>query len=342
MKNLELESVDKTITSINKFLNYDSEGIRAKSNCWHTALSVALRGIVDLNFRLGEAKGAIPDPHSADNKLLYNFTQINNPKFGDDTRFALPDGTASMPGVINAVDKGNLKGGTSHYATFLLKNESTSFYFSKNGSGGKAEWDINTGSSCKLTDLQRPSDLEAPITQKNLSNMKNLFIITFLVFSLNTFAQLDPLGNYLQLTEEKLDYDLYKINGKKYLFYRNCIISDLDTIYKKDTLNLLCYTLFKERYLFISCYPKEEKIWSTPFFYRVFKSLSVIDLKSPYKKWHYNFTGLTNEHRQRITLGNILSFKPKTGEIIFDIRFSINSESELKHLPNSSLNIPSY
>lgn len=110
-----------------------------------------MSGSVSLNIN-GSGTGIIPDPNIADKMLLENFGQTNSPRFGDTRRFAHMDGNLSLSKEFQnlkykVINKGNQEGGTSHYATFLLKNaQGVNYFFSKNGSTGGASWEINTES----------------------------------------------------------------------------------------------------------------------------------------------------------------------------------------------------
>jgi RHS repeat-associated protein len=148
LTSLGVKSIDRTIKEMNSLLNGGANAT-FNSNCWATSLSIGLWGYVSTNMD-GNGGGTIGDPNVADEKLTTDFKQTGNPKFGDIVRYAYENGTmktAEEYGQV-PVDKGNKSGGTSHYATVMLKNKSgTIFVFSKNGSGERGEYTVTTASS---------------------------------------------------------------------------------------------------------------------------------------------------------------------------------------------------
>ncbi len=126
------------LEGINSALN---ESNTLDCNCWGTALEYGETGKVD-------PKGGIPDPKQADSRLQKNFEETNNPKTGDVVRYATKDGykNTDLDGNGNAnqqneairqqyglTNSGSKKGGTSHFATFLIKNNTGTQVFTKNG-----------------------------------------------------------------------------------------------------------------------------------------------------------------------------------------------------------------
>ncbi|WP_169749130.1 RHS repeat-associated core domain-containing protein [Flavihumibacter petaseus] len=123
---------------INAALNYQyTEG----TNCWGTSLDFGETGKVNI-------RGGIGMPTDADTRLLNGFNPTLAPKSGDIVRYAMPNGYANTDldndGNVNSNNtveqrkmklpsKGSEKGGTSHYATFLLKNKTGVQVFTKNG-----------------------------------------------------------------------------------------------------------------------------------------------------------------------------------------------------------------
>lgn len=147
LEKLGIKSVDRTISSINKFLNNTAR--QENSNCWGTSYSIGMTGIVSLDINDSKS-GVIADPNVADRMLSNDFKQTNSPQFGDIGRFAQIDGNLKDSSSFQKmghkiITNGKESGGTSHYATFLLKNkQGTTYFFSKNGSGAGAPWEINT------------------------------------------------------------------------------------------------------------------------------------------------------------------------------------------------------
>ena len=169
--------------------------------------------------------------------------------------------------------------------------------------------------------------------------MKHVYIL-FLFLSLSLAAQVEPLWKYgNDINEEPVTY---KIRGEKYYHYDNYITNGKDTIFKSVTDSITYYTLLKKRYLFVSYYPKEQQGIAIGFAGRKLYTLDIVDLKKPYRKWHYDFTALEDERDLKVGLDQIIDFIPKSGEIIFDIKFSFDKNSELKPLPNTKKDIPSY
>jgi RHS repeat-associated protein len=151
LEKLGVEKIDKMIDKINKFITGQD---RARiSNCWGSALSMAIYGTI--NFRMdkdqdGNPTGTIGDSNNADDMLRAQFEQTDKPAFGDIRRYAFKDGNKSFNEGSNyeLVEDGTKAGGTSHYATFLLKNGSGTVYvFSKNGATAKGLWNVNPEST---------------------------------------------------------------------------------------------------------------------------------------------------------------------------------------------------
>lgn len=126
------------LTGINEALNFEST---TECNCWGTALSYGETGNVDIT-------GGIDHPKTADQRLLNNFSEKRSPRIGDVIRYARQNGYKDMDlnqdGNVNIsderirirlrlIDQGNKTGGTSHFATFLLSNNSGTQVFTKNG-----------------------------------------------------------------------------------------------------------------------------------------------------------------------------------------------------------------
>ncbi|MGS2725042.1 hypothetical protein ACU8DI_00425 [Psychroserpens sp. BH13MA-6] len=171
-----------------------------------------------------------------------------------------------------------------------------------------------------------------------------IFFTISIFFTTMAIAQVEPLYNYddLELDDEFPGYFVYKIKGQKYyrydnkiikneeaIIYNDVIIRDKDTIYSVKTDDIIYYSIYKKRYLFVSYYPKEQKGSSLGFSIRRLEKVDVIDLKNPLKKWHFNF----REIRGPLSLGGISKFKPNTGEIIFNYKFSIDTNNKSKSIP---------
>lgn len=140
LEKLGIKSVDRTLKEMNKFLTNQKQAWN--SNCWGTAISIGMDGRINFNFD-GHGNGIIGQPDKADDKLVENFTQTDQPQFGDVVRYAKEDGykTSETFGQTGLPDKGSEHGGTSHYASFILKSKSGKLYvFSKNGAGEKGPW----------------------------------------------------------------------------------------------------------------------------------------------------------------------------------------------------------
>jgi RHS repeat-associated protein len=133
---------------INEALNFSS-AYNDKCNCWGTALEFGEKGKVN-------PFGMVGDPRDADSRLTKKFNETNTPKSGDVIRFATPEGYKMDWDYNGNVDKknedyrialglpnkGDVKGGTSHYATYLLKNENGVQVFTKNGWDRRTPWAI--------------------------------------------------------------------------------------------------------------------------------------------------------------------------------------------------------
>lgn len=151
LTSFNIKSIDKTLKQMNNFLT--TQGGASNTNCWGASLEIAIQGEVDFTIGGGDpiagtVKGAIADPRDADGILTNRFAQTESPKFGDVIRYAKPDGYAgkefeemqrSYKGALP--NKGTESGGTSHYATFLLKSKSGTIYvFSKNGATSEGKF----------------------------------------------------------------------------------------------------------------------------------------------------------------------------------------------------------
>ena len=147
LEKLGVKSIDRTISSINKFLNNTKS--QGNSNCWGCSYSIGMTGVVSLDIN-GTGTGAIGNPNDADRMLLNDFEQVNRPRFGDIGRFAHPDGNVQYSKSYQqfgykVISDGKQSGGTSHYATFLLRNkQGVNYFFSKNGGASGDAWQINT------------------------------------------------------------------------------------------------------------------------------------------------------------------------------------------------------
>lgn len=142
-----LNSFGGYLKGINDALN---ESEISKCNCWSSALEYGLTGEVDPNT-------GIDLPGNADRQLKRKFEATDNPRTGDIIRYAHRTGYKGNfdfndDGEINELDEiirktvlflpasGDISGGTSHYGTFLLKNDQGTQVFSKNGYNVK--WQI--------------------------------------------------------------------------------------------------------------------------------------------------------------------------------------------------------
>ena len=170
-------------------------------------------------------------------------------------------------------------------------------------------------------------------------------MIVLILFNFsNLLAQLHPLMEYSNIEKDNSnnEYIVYRIKGRKYYRYEDFIVSKNDTIFKNDTNSLIYYTVFKKRYLFVSYYPEDQKRWAFGFQSRKLRMIDVIDLKKPYRKWHFDFKILENKENWRLGLDQVEGFNPKNGEILFSIKFAINTDFALRPLPNTKKHIPSY
>nr|WP_280696005.1 RHS repeat-associated core domain-containing protein [Chryseobacterium sp. H1D6B] len=145
LEKLGVKDADRMIEKINKYIN--DQGRDDESNCWGTAISMALFGTVRFDMdknQNNEPTGTIGDPNNADDILQTKFRQTDKPKFGDVSRYAYKDGNARFKDSnYNIVKNGAQAGGTSHYATFLLDNGAGTIYvFSKNGAGEDGKWTV--------------------------------------------------------------------------------------------------------------------------------------------------------------------------------------------------------
>ena len=161
--------------------------------------------------------------------------------------------------------------------------------------------------------------------------MKSLLIFLIFFLPYGVSAQLEPLTKYddLMVYKKDITYSLYKIKGKKYQFYDNYIIKKKDTIYTIETDDIIYYMIYKKRYLFVSYYPIEQQSWSYGFEYRKLTKLHIIDLEKPNRKWQYNFESVEAKSKMRLGLGDISDFIPETGEIVFTVKFSVNTSGDV-------------
>ncbi|KGO92212.1 hypothetical protein [Flavobacterium subsaxonicum] len=174
--------------------------------------------------------------------------------------------------------------------------------------------------------------------------MKNFIVLLFLFSSATLFAQLEPLWEYGRLKENEKNhpYSTYRVKWKKYYFYEDYIVTGKDTIALNKSDDIIFYALYKKRYLFVSHYPKDQKHLAIGFAQRKLSKVDVIDLKKSHDRWSFNFKILEEDSSWRLGLDQINGFDPKTGEIIFDIKFAVSTYSKLRSLPITNKNIPSY
>lgn len=142
-----IKRVDRSIRDINNLIT--DQKMAAESNCWGTSISMERSGYVDFNVD-GKGTGIIPDPNRADQILQNEFRQTDKPALGNIVRYAYEDGNEQFKDDFDRVgyvlvSHANQAGGTSHYATFLLKNQQGKiFVFSKNGAGAAGKWVVTS------------------------------------------------------------------------------------------------------------------------------------------------------------------------------------------------------
>lgn len=169
--------------------------------------------------------------------------------------------------------------------------------------------------------------------------MRILILFILFVIPFKAASQTEPLWNYENRKMNKEGNDslvVYKIRNKNYFFYRNYIVHKSDTIFKINAEDLVCYSLYKKRYLFVSYYPREQIGWSIGFSLRNLTVLDIIDLKSHNQKWQYDFKALGANYGVGVSLAKISEFDPETGKIFFDIKLSIDDKSEIDIIKNDS------
>ncbi|ARV09633.1 hypothetical protein BTO05_08260 [Winogradskyella sp. PC-19] len=175
-----------------------------------------------------------------------------------------------------------------------------------------------------------------------MSITKNVFFVVIsLFFATIAIGQVDPLYNYDVIDIDDYNgYSKYRLQGKKYYLHHNKItknkdsiifnevlIRDKDTILNIKTDNITFFSILKKRYLFVSYYPKEQKGSSLGFSLRNLGKVDVIDLKHPTRKWYFDL-----KDNFGLDLRGIVDFKPAKGEIIFNYKFSINTNKEMKSI----------
>jgi hypothetical protein len=168
-----------------------------------------------------------------------------------------------------------------------------------------------------------------------------IYLVISIFFTTSAIAQIEPLNKYDIIDIDDYNgYSIYRFQGKKYYRYNKTIknkditiynyeiIKNKDTILSIKTEEITFFSIYKKRYLFVSYYPKEQKGSSFGFSLRRLGKVDVIDLKNPFKKWHFDI-----EHDKGVSLGGISEFKPNTGEIIFNYKFSIDTNNKSKSIP---------
>lgn len=170
-----------------------------------------------------------------------------------------------------------------------------------------------------------------------------ILVLVSIFFTTLAIAQVESLNEYdiTDIDNNDIEYSTYRIKGEKYYLHYNktktnegnsigydFFLKGKDTIYSVKYKDITCYTIYKKRYLFISYYPKELENKSYGCSILRLGKVDVIDLKNPSKKWYFNI-----EKDLGVSLGGISEFKPKTGEIVFMYKFSVDTKNETKSIP---------
>uniref|UniRef100_UPI00404AC404 hypothetical protein n=1 Tax=Flavobacterium sp. TaxID=239 RepID=UPI00404AC404 len=159
--------------------------------------------------------------------------------------------------------------------------------------------------------------------------MNKIILMLFVFFTMTMHAQIEPIYkyDYSNLDDEDPGYITYTIKGKKYYDYGKIFLKGKDTILQVETEDIVRYSLYKKRYLFVSYFPIEQRGWSLGISLRNLGKLDVIDLKNPSRKWHFDFKKI-NQPCRSVSLGSISKFNPKTGKVIVIDKFSFDVNND--------------